>query len=140
MTDLQLPVPACPRSSVPCWRQRCLASSETNLHKILKLCSPETRIRDFHRWMLSRSYSLKFLFCGGNVRKLSLRNIFVCNLDFKVSEKQLQSEFAQFGAVEPATIMRDSLPASCEASGLSRWSVMSKTAIRLFLYFGDRVL
>lgn len=36
-----------------------------------------------------------------------MRNIFVGNLDFKVSEEELQSEFAQFGAVERVTIMRD---------------------------------
>jgi len=36
-----------------------------------------------------------------------VRNIFVGNLDFNVSEEQLQTEFAQFGAVERVTIMRD---------------------------------
>ena len=67
--------------------------------------------------MLSRSYSLNFLLCARNVGRLSIRDIFMCNLDFKDPEEQLRCESAQIGEVERASIMRRQLPASRDLSG-----------------------
>jgi len=48
MTDLQLAVATHTRSSPLVRQHKCLASSETNQRSIFDLCSPETRIPEFH--------------------------------------------------------------------------------------------
>lgn len=70
MTDVQLALPIRSRISPASLQPKCLAFSAANQHKIFDLRSPETRIREYHSWMLSRSYSLNFLLDAGKVRKL----------------------------------------------------------------------